>query len=244
MPKPAIVILALITLGLAIPAPARADFDAAADFSSSSNPNGVWSYGYSTTLGGTFNLYTENGDFPNPNGSLTGLDYWGQNIGLHNPAVIHNGTGSTILINGTATYQPGQLGLHPGPDGEDSIVRFTVSTAATYSLSSSFAGIDTVGTTTDVYVLLNGASLFDGLINGFGANASYSQTLALASGDEVDFVVGYGTNHTYFFDSTGLAAHLRAVPEPTSMLSLGLGWASIAGYAGRRRVRSRAIKRA
>jgi hypothetical protein len=31
-------------------------FNAAADFSATKNPNGVWSYGWSPTLGGTFVL--------------------------------------------------------------------------------------------------------------------------------------------------------------------------------------------
>jgi len=34
-------------------------YDIAADFSTNSNPNGVWSYGYATTLGGTLILYTD-----------------------------------------------------------------------------------------------------------------------------------------------------------------------------------------
>jgi len=34
-----------------------ANYDPAADFSLSSNPNGLWSYGYSITLGGAFTLH-------------------------------------------------------------------------------------------------------------------------------------------------------------------------------------------
>lgn len=52
--------------------PVRASYiyDAAADFSPTSNPNGVWSYGWSATLGGAFQLYTQSGpdnaDSPRP----------------------------------------------------------------------------------------------------------------------------------------------------------------------------------
>jgi hypothetical protein len=41
-------------LGLLLASAAQATtFDIHTDFSTASNPNGVWSYGYSTTLGGT-----------------------------------------------------------------------------------------------------------------------------------------------------------------------------------------------
>jgi hypothetical protein len=47
-------------LGLATLPAAAQTYSAAADFSdtSSSNVNGVWSYGYEATLGNTFNLYS------------------------------------------------------------------------------------------------------------------------------------------------------------------------------------------
>lgn len=206
---------------------ARADvYDAARDFSPTADPSGVWSYGYSTTPGGTFIPYTDHGDFPSLNGSPTGLDAWWKDISLHDPAVIHNGTGSPITLNGTTTFAPGQLGLHPGPDGEDSILRFTAPGAGTYSLASSFTGIDTNGTTTDVHVLLDGGSLLDGLINGFGTGPVFSRALNLAAGDHLDFVVGYGANKNFLSDSTGVSAILTtaAVPEPCSMALLGVGF--------------------
>ena len=41
---------------------AALSIDAAEDFSLSSNPNGAWSYGYSATVGGTFQLFPQTGD--------------------------------------------------------------------------------------------------------------------------------------------------------------------------------------
>jgi hypothetical protein len=214
--------------------PALAGYDATADFSPTSNPNGVWSYGYSTTLGGTFNLYTSSGNFLNPNGTPTGLDSWDKNIGLGNPAVIHNGTNAPILIDGTALYKPGQLGLHPGPDGEDSIVRFTASATTTYSLTSSFSGLDEVGTTTDVHVFVNGVSIYNNLINGFGAVDNFASSLTLNAGDHVEFVVGYGSNSNYQFDSTGLSATFSTVPEPSSVVLVAIAGVVLAGTQLRR----------
>jgi hypothetical protein len=39
----------------------------------------------------------------------------------------------------------------------------------------------------------------------------YSTTLTLAAGDRVDFVVGFGSNGNYFFDSTALHELLRSL---------------------------------
>lgn len=229
-------VLAVLCLG----APARAGFfNAADDFSPTNNPNGVWSYGYSTSLGSSFILYTHNGILNNPGGSPNGLDSWNFNIGLNNPVVFHNGTSGALGINGTATAQAGQLGLHPGPDGEYSIVRFTSPTTEAYSLSAAFSGLDFHGpTTTDVHILLNGSSIFDGNINAFGAGPAFSQILNLHAGDTVDFEVGFGSNKNYSFDSTGLSATLStAVPEPGSFALAGIGVALMAGYGLRNRSR-------
>ena len=208
---------------------AHAGYDAAADFSPTSNPNGVWSYGYSTTLGGTFNLYTSHGNFLNPDGTPTGLDSWNQNIGLGNPAVIHNGTNAPLYVAGSALYLPGQLAFHPGPDGENSIIRFTAPTTATYALASSFVGLDDTGTTSDVHVFLNEVPLFNGLINGYGAMDTFSTSLNLKAGDQVDFIVGYGTNHTYFADTTGISATFSTVPEPSSVVLVAIAGVGLAG---------------
>jgi hypothetical protein len=50
-----------IVVGLAMScgvARANTVYDVAQDFSIASNPNGVWTYGYETTLGGPLTLYS------------------------------------------------------------------------------------------------------------------------------------------------------------------------------------------
>jgi hypothetical protein len=49
-------------------------FDVSADFSLASNPNGVWTYGSETTLGGPLTLYTISG-------TSSGLQVWSNNAG-------------------------------------------------------------------------------------------------------------------------------------------------------------------
>src|SRR2546421_3807625 len=62
------------------------------------------------------------------------------------------------------------------------------------------------GTTSDVAVTKNGATLFSGQVNGYGASVPFSLSVTVAAGDAVEFTVGVGSNGTYNNDSTGLAA--------------------------------------
>jgi hypothetical protein len=194
-------------------------YDAAADFSTNSNPNGVWSYGYSTTLGSAMTLYSDNAD------AIAGMGQWRSNIWAGAPAVWKNFTTNTITYN-TDIYGPGQLGFHPGPNGEYSIVRFTAPTANQYQIAGAFYGEDTAGTTTDVHILENNVSIFNGYVNGFGPSSgpTFNVNLALNAGDHLDFTVGVGGNGL-LNDATVLSAQLTVVPEPmeVTLLMLSIG---------------------
>lgn len=206
-------------------------FDASDDFSSSHNPNGIWSYGWSSSLGSSLNLYTD----PVVNGELNGWIY-PPITSLNSPFVWHNGT-ENLITSGTVKIEANQIVFHPGPSGQYSIVRWTAPEAGNYSLATTFAGADYIGqTTTDVHVLHNSTSIFNDLINGFGESSakSFTSTLQLMAGDTIDFAVGFGSNGHFYYDSTRLAATLSTatspdpIPEPSStlgLLALGvLGW--------------------
>ena len=77
-------------------------------------------------------------------------------------------------------------------------------------LEGTFAGI-AQRTTTDVHVLHNGRSVYDGWINveGQGNESLFSKSLALARGDTVDFAVGFG-NGFYGGDTTALSARIQS----------------------------------
>jgi hypothetical protein len=190
---------------LAIPAEA---WDAAGDFSSVTNPNGVWSYGWSLTLGSPFILYTSN----TTSFSGTGLSGWLAPATF--PLILKNETTQVIVGNGTTTYQPGQLAEHPGI-GSYSVVRWTAPYAGVFTLAATFSGLSVVGDSVDVHILNSGVSIFNSTVIGSPNPTSYSGSQTLALGDTIDFVVGWGPNFSIIEDTTGLSATI--IPEPASV---------------------------
>ena len=170
--------------------------DLAADYSTASNPNGAWTYGWEPSLGGTFGNDTHTGDF------VSGVDEYASPIQYL--SIWHNRTANTITT-GPVTFAPGKVVLHPGPSGQYSVVRWTAPAAASYQISSTFSGIDSTPTTTDVHVLHNNSGLFTATLNlSSGSNtATYTNMVTLAAGDTLDFAVGNGGNG-YGDDATQL----------------------------------------
>jgi hypothetical protein len=218
-------VLGILAFSVLLAPAFAAVYDAAADFSASSNPSGVWSYGSRATLASPFTLGTASGN-------ELGVDYWVNNWHFGAPSVTHNGTGAAIT-HSSVTWGPGDLAFHPGASGEYADIRFTVPDSGPYALESSFAGADFLGpTSTDVHILLNETLIFDGTVNAYGLGPSYSTTRSLTAGDTVDFVVGVGADGNYSNDNTRLVAQFSQVPEPSTLivwslvgaLAVTLGW--------------------
>jgi hypothetical protein len=101
-------------------------------------------------------------------------------------------------------------------------VRWTAPSVGEYGLQGQFSGIDTAGTTTDVYIIRNYGTpsqsiYFSGVVNGYSSSPSgnapfFLDFVARNVGDTIDFIVGPGTNATTgqvspANDSTGLVAY-------------------------------------
>jgi alpha-tubulin suppressor-like RCC1 family protein len=201
--------------------PANMIYDAAAGFSPTSNPAPPWSYGYSVTLGSPMVMNPEHLQV------VPGIDEWRTNIWLGAPTVFHNST-SLAITNGTDVFGPGVLGSHPGPNGEYSLIRFTAPSAGRYEVSASFSGLDTQSTTTDVHVLTNGVSVFDGAVNGFGAGSgpTFNTTVTLNAGGYLDFAVGRGADGDFGFDATALSIQVTPVLFPDGCVTPPAGLVS------------------
>ncbi len=213
-------------------------YDALADFSTASNPNGVWSYGEGIT-GTSFTPFVNNGIVPN-------FSYWQtSNPSLSAPIIVKN-TSAIAHIAGTAVFPTDVLDVHPGPVN-DVIVNFKAPTSGTYTYAGLFEVLDFVqsnGVTGLIYH--NGAQLYLQNFGGITANSTtklpgsmvnFSGSVFLAAGDNLSFAVGNGGN--YLYDSTGFNAQVSnaqvsAVPLPAALPLLAVGVAAL-GIAGRRR---------
>lgn len=208
---------------------AVADF--AADFSASVNPAGPWTYGHAATLGAAPNVSTAMSEY----GTGGVIKAWSP-AGTFWPTVGLNTSGSAASFGAAdvVTLDAGQGLLHPGPQGEFAVVRYTVPTPFLARLDVAFEGVDAANTTTDFHVLKNGVQIFGGLINDYKVRQAFSGTYQFAAGDTVDVFVGWGSNSNYVDDSTGFAMTLAPVPEPGSGVLFLAGLALLGSLAGRR----------
>src|SRR4030095_5752002 len=96
------------------PTPAANAFDLSRDFSLAANPNGVWSYGYLTELGGTFALLGAPRTFGADNG--VPIAVW--ELSLFNLPIVAKVMGpETAHSDGNHfTAAPGTIYFAPGAD--------------------------------------------------------------------------------------------------------------------------------
>ena len=190
-------------------------YNVVSEFSLGGNPNCVYTYGNTASPSDdTFSNYTIAvvGAFQTP-----GIDGWYTNTANRTPGIYKNNNGTTTqYVEFPSVVQPAStVMLHPGQNGERSVLRFTVPPdgAGSYNVAGSFQGIDTGGTTTDVSIFVNSTSVFSGNINGYNDTKTFNFPITVAAGDNVDFRVGYG-NGSFGSDSTALIASL----SPTAIV--------------------------
>ncbi|MCI0743852.1 MAG: PKD domain-containing protein, partial [Verrucomicrobia subdivision 3 bacterium] len=219
------------------PPPPTADYDLARDFSTNSNPNGVWSYGWESTLGGAFTLLTHAKLTFSENG--VPIEYW-EKAPPETVSVYHNDTTNTATSGGGAELPPGTVWYYPGIDGRIDnfgVIRFTAppAGAGTYALDVRVSPVyhPDVQRDTDFHVLRNGMEIYGVALNG-PATAHYSTTLALAAGDTIDFAIGRGADGSLNYSGLKIQATLDLVGAmpPPPLLVVPNGLESHEGGAG------------
>jgi hypothetical protein len=171
--------------------------DLASSFSLGSNPNGVWSYGCETNLGGVFEPFIFSTNQTLSGGA--GIDVWAN--GATNTARINfNGsavTGTSDTNQGI--YPPGTVWFQPGADGRaDSygVIRFTVPKycEGTYEVSctlQSYLQGPSAGDT-DFHIQKDGVEYFCRWMSGTNYGFSVVTNITVTSLETIDFIVGRG----------------------------------------------------
>jgi hypothetical protein len=204
-------------------------WDVTADFSiENGNPNGVWSYGWVNNS--TFQIFDTAGrgfdntalvSSPHWHGPL-----WGELSGTVFPCIWKNYDPAEFNV------QTGQVSLHPGPDGEASVARWTAPAGigSLVQVQGHFypgdSGIMQVG------IFVNGISQGQTPYWHCVDSGSFDFTSSITPGTTIDFAV-YGG---FFYGNTPLAATITAVPEPSTLAMLGVGGLCIViSYCRRKR---------
>jgi len=219
-------ILAVVLLALLWTAPAfgnSVQYNAVTDFSTTSNPNGQWSY----LMNGS--LFTAR-----PCPIAAGIECWWNGGSVpDSPTISKNVTNNPIRENGTVVLPPGELNMDP--ETISVVARWTAPSEGTWFVSGYFSGIDTNEGRHPASVILDSSTtLFSTSIDRFGEKSLFSFAISLNPGDTVDFEVDPG--NAGFFIGTGFNATISnepiTTPEPASLSLLLLG---VAGLAARRR---------
>jgi hypothetical protein len=202
------------------------DWDAAGDLKSNEllgspdnllNPNPTttnWSYGYRLEADlATTNLTL----FPDHTSAGAGspeLQGWYRASG-NGASMIANVGASPVSLSfccgPVGPINPGEMIVGPGADVTCSVARWIAPIAANYSITAYWHSIDPHGGNGAVgSIVRNGTVLFTQVWPD-GGGASFTNTVAFAAGDVVDFVLG--PNGEYSFDSTTFNAtlHMQAL---------------------------------
>ncbi len=203
--------------------PLAQTFSPAASFEdgwiSQSNPNGVWSYGYSAGFTDPITLYdkTARNGINGPN-----AQYWissSVNKGTSPSAEYNNGPPNN---DGNIDFLANEFLLVAGIRGQYSNLIFTAPTEGVYSIFGKFRGAQyAIGTV--VAVVANKKVIFSSRITSVDQLAPFDFTLNLRTGNTVVFSVGPGGGS----QNTGLSLTItkpcaltdRPVPVPTGEIT-------------------------
>jgi hypothetical protein len=191
--------------------------DAVADFSTNGNPNGVWSYGWCTNVGGTFQLLT------NLNSYASGIGGYWNGLAVPNSCVVWgNATANPVLTYSTVWVDPDTLMMDP--ESYAVLVRFTAPSNGAYEVQGLFRLQCTITHAHDLTIQVNTNIIAYYLYTQGGqldTEYPFDFPCNLRQGDTLDFIVScHGGDYVAL--ATGLKATLvlsSLPPIATQILS-------------------------
>ncbi len=197
--------------------PAAADtWDVTAQFSSTTNPLGAWSYGYESSGAGPLTPFNT------------------LNIGANGPTW----TPTTTVLGTPAAWKsiaaeynapPESVFLHPGYDADTAltVARWTSPISGTINISGSFGAGD-IGIMY-YYIFENGTPILSFTTATTNVGYSFNLSESVSLGNTIDFVVGQGAGGAFYYGSTPLDATITTVPIPGAIWLLGSGLLGLSG---------------
>ncbi|HTT33547.1 MAG TPA: hypothetical protein VMH48_08090 [Methylomirabilota bacterium] len=183
------------------------------------NPNGVWSYGYSSGFTNPITLYdkTVRNGINGPNAK-----YWLfslVNLGTSPAAEYNDGP---AYNDANIDFRANEFALVAGVGGQYSDLIFTAPVSSEYSIAGQFRGAQ-YGVDTVVGIVANGKVVFSSSVTSVGQLAPFGITLNLQAGNTVVFSVGPGSGA----QNTALSVTItktcsltdRPVPTPTGTIN-------------------------
>ncbi len=160
------------------------------DFSTTSNPSGPWSYGWTPDDNPAFTRYTSRLQKP-------GLDVWQGAKDWFGVYINH----SDETMYGA---RPGEVSIHPGPNREHSVVRWQAPRSCTIIVKGAFGSGDAGAMT--VRVRHNATQLF--LASDTSKDEPFLFELKVQQDDTVDFDVGCGRGGSMWCGTTPIDAEI------------------------------------
>ncbi len=193
--------LAVVNMQLSAASAQPLLYDAVGDFSTNSNPNGAWSYLWSTNLGDVPRLLSRRSA---PFSSALWITRWDNNVPQPNWCGVGANHGTNTFSQGTVRYQPDTLLMDPQSCAV--VVRFTPPNAGSYQVTGLFRLNDTAPRPHSVQVRRNNTQiLFAQNTTGgvFGTEYPFDLTATnLSANETLEFIVSRTGTYTYL--STGL----------------------------------------
>jgi hypothetical protein len=244
---------------LTVAGAAQADWVLDNSWSTTDNSSGPGKFAHGFLFGpeGTFNAFTKYNDNAGFGAAVRwdASDQPGQDTDTRGNCV-RNSSGSpyerTDWCNGGVYWETGKTYQMAGQDGSAVSTLWIAPQAGQYQVTATFTNPLESGHDSDVAVRVGGpaendahtvwTSTLSGFIgksinnysDAFGTNpsATYSDTLTLSAGENLDFFV-YGNHMNY--NAVGLSVTISQVPEPGAMMLIGSGLVGLLAYAWRKR---------
>jgi hypothetical protein len=150
-----------------------------------------------------------------------GLQIWTANGDYGHTENVRIAAGA-IAIGGNSSFIP----------QNEAAIRWTATNAGTYSVTATFTGACTTGTSANVGFNLGGVSQWSDAISTYGQATTYTHTFTVTAGQTFDAVV---TGRDYVMLDYSITDAPVDTPEPGSMMAMASGLVGLLGFGIRRR---------